>query len=90
MVELHTPAIVLKVMDFGESDKIVTFYTLGYGKLTGIAKGAKRSKKRFVNKLEYFTFLNITAVPGRRSSLSRIDQAELINPYPPLRENYQR
>ncbi len=87
---VQTPAIVLNVMDYGESDKIITFYTLYHGKLKGIAKGAKRSKKRFVNKLEYFTCLDITAVPGRRTSLARIDQAELIDPYLALRENYQR
>ncbi len=77
-------------MDFGESDKIITFYTQHHGKMKGIAKGAKRSKKRFVNKLEYFTSLTLTAIPGRRSSLALIDQAELLNPYPSLRENYQR
>lgn len=90
MAAIQTQAIVLNVMDFGESDKIITFYTLHHGKVKGIAKGAKRSKKRFVNKLEYFTSLTITAVPGRRSSLARIDQAELLNPYLPLREDYQR
>ncbi len=35
-----TPAIVLRSRPFGESDKIVSFLTENYGKLTGIAKGA--------------------------------------------------
>lgn len=87
---MHTKAIVLNVMDFGESDKIITLYTRHYGKVKGIAKGAKRSKKRFVNKLEYFTLLNVTALPSRRSNLALIDQAELLNPYLSLRENYRR
>lgn len=88
MAAIRTRAIVLKVMDYGESDKIVTFFTEHHGKLTGIAKGAKRSKKRFVNKLEFFSLLEITAVFGHRTSLARIDQAELINPYPLLRQDY--
>ncbi|MBI5558101.1 MAG: DNA repair protein RecO [Deltaproteobacteria bacterium] len=87
---LRSKAIVLKAVDYGESDKIVTFYTQEFGKLTAIAKGAKRSKKRFVNKLEFFSLLDIMLVPSQRSSLSRLDNASLLNPFPPLRENYHR
>ncbi len=87
---LQTTAIVVKVVDYGESDKIVTFFTETFGKITGIAKGAKRSKKRFVNKLEFFTLLEITVIPSRRSSLCLIDQANLLNTFPGLREHYHR
>ena len=45
-------AIVLSTRVFGESDKIVRFFTLQSGKLTGIAKGGKKSQKRFMNTLE--------------------------------------
>ena len=54
-----TPAIVLRTWPFGESDKIVSFLTESHGKLTGIAKGAKRSRKRFVNSLEPFSLVNL-------------------------------
>jgi DNA repair protein RecO (recombination protein O) len=87
---LQSRAIVLKVTDYGESDKIVTFYTQHFGKLKAIAKGAKRSKKRFVNKLEFFSLLDITIIPGRLSTLGLIDNASLLNPFPALRENYHR
>lgn len=87
---LQSQAIVLQVTDYGESDKIVTLYTARFGKLKAIAKGAKRSKKRFVNKLEFFSLLDVTVVPGRLSSLYLLDNAGLINPFPALRENYPR
>ncbi|MBI4791814.1 MAG: DNA repair protein RecO [Deltaproteobacteria bacterium] len=87
---LESRAIVLQVTDYGESDKIVTLYTSQFGKLKAIAKGAKRSKKRFVNKLEFFSLLDVTVVPGRLSSLFLLDNAGLINPFPALRENYHR
>ncbi|MEA1933502.1 MAG: DNA repair protein RecO [Thermodesulfobacteriota bacterium] len=90
MLPDQTYAVVLKVTDHGESDKIVTFCSPIRGKLTGIAKGAKRSKKRFVNKLEIFSHLNITYVENGRSTLLRIDQAELILSFPSLRKNYKR
>ncbi len=54
-----TPAIVLRSRSFGESDKIVSFLTRDHGKVTGIAKGAKRSRKRFVNTLEPFCLVNL-------------------------------
>lgn len=82
-------AIVLQVIDHGDSDKIVTMYTLEYGKIVLIAKGAKRSQKRFVNKLELFSLLVIYFAPSRYSSLMRLDQADLVAPFPGLRQNYE-
>ena len=85
----QTPAVVLNIIDHGESDKIVTFYCPVIGKLTGIAKGAKRSKKRFVNKLELFSWLEIMYDDGGRGSLVRITEAELVDPFISLREGYE-
>src|SRR5512134_3304740 len=51
-VSLVSLAIVLRWRPYGESDKIVTFLSEDFGKLTGIAKGAKRSRRRFPNSLE--------------------------------------
>ncbi|MDA8164446.1 MAG: DNA repair protein RecO [Desulfobacteraceae bacterium] len=84
----QTPAVVIGVADHGESDKIVTCYCPGLGKLKGIAKGAKRSRKRFVNKLELFSLLEIQYATGSRTSLVRIDQAEMLTPFPTLRRSY--
>ena len=53
----RTEAIVLRLLDYGESDRIVTFCTAGFGKVRGIAKGARRSRKRFANALEPFCCL---------------------------------
>lgn len=90
MLLKQTLAVIIQVKDHAESDKIITLYTLEQGKINAIAKGAKRSKKRFVNKLELFSLLNISYAPGRLSSLARIDQAELIAPYPNLHKNYDQ
>jgi DNA repair protein RecO (recombination protein O) len=86
----HMTAIVLRVSDHGESDKIVTFYSRQAGKMTGIAKGAKKSKKRFSNKLEIFSLLDVTYDEREGGGLVRIDEAELQAPFMSLRENYDR
>ena len=83
-------AIVLRVNDLGESDKIVTFYSRQEGKMAGIAKGAKRSKKRFSNKLEIFSLLDVLYDDRSFSGLVRIAEAELLSPFMHLREDYER
>jgi DNA repair protein RecO (recombination protein O) len=90
MTTKNITALVLKVSDLGESDKIVTFYSEQAGKLAGIAKGAKRSKKRFSNKLEIFSLLDVLYVDQGRSGLVRVAEAELLAPFMSLRENYDR
>src|SRR5229473_1418469 len=54
-VEEASPAIVLRTRDYSESDRIVTLLTREFGKLSGIAKGAKVSRRRFERKLEVFS-----------------------------------
>lgn len=90
MATKNMTAIVLKVRDLGESDKIVIFYSKQAGKIAGIAKGAKRSKKRFSNKLEIFSLLDVVYDDRNRSGLVRIAEAELVTSFQSLRENYDR
>jgi DNA repair protein RecO (recombination protein O) len=83
-VSYVTPAIVLRSWPLGESDKIVSFLTEGHGKLTGIAKGAKRSKKRFVNSLEPFSFVSLNFQDRSHTSLAFILGCELQKSYKKL------
>ncbi len=57
--EESTPAIVLRARDYAEADRIVTLLTLAFGKLSGIAKGAKASRRRFERKLEPFSCVTL-------------------------------
>lgn len=41
-----TKAVVIKAYDYKENDKLVWLYTEEFGKVTAIAKGAKKSKSR--------------------------------------------
>ncbi len=86
-----TCGIILKVVDHGESDKLVTFYSNDLGRITGIAKGAKKSRHRFVNKLEVFSRLQILYRPPRSpSGLQLISEAELLCAHLSLRTSFQR
>ena len=89
-VRADVPAIVLDSYDHGESDKIVTLFCEDIGRLTTIAKGAHRSRKRFVNKLEIFTFLQIGYSRSAPGNLAVITEAELLNSFINLRSNVSR
>jgi len=52
-------AVILRTRPYGESDKIVTFLSEDAGKLTGIAKGARNSRRRFANCLDPFTVVRV-------------------------------
>ena len=47
MASLITSAVVVRTIDYGESDRIVTLVTREHGKLSAIARGARKSQKRF-------------------------------------------
>ena len=83
----ESAAIILDCREHGESDLIVTFFCCHHGRLTGIAKGAKRSKKRFVNKLEIFTSLLIRHSLPKNQGLAFIAEAELLDSFLALRQN---
>jgi len=81
-----TPAVVLRSIPYGESDKIVTLYTLDFGKIKGIAKGAKRSRKRFANTLEICSYIHATFFEKEHLDLVRLSHCDLIRPFQGLRE----
>ena len=89
MATIHTdlPAVVLDSRDHGESDKIITLFCKDIGKLTAIAKGAHRSKKRFVNKLELFSFLHITYSRSSPARLALINDGDLLNSFIAIRSS---
>lgn len=85
-----TPAIVLRCWPFGESDRIVSFLTAEYGKVTGIAKGAKRSRRRFVNSLEPFSLVQLSFQDRPQRSLAFIHTCELLRPLKYLTTSLER
>lgn len=89
-IQHRTEAIVLRLFDYGESDRIVTFYTAGFGKLRGIAKGARRSRKRFANALEPFSCSQILFSRQGLDSLALIEGSDMICHFPAIRADLEK
>jgi DNA repair protein RecO (recombination protein O) len=87
---LHTDALVLRAVDFGESDRIVHLLVPDAGRLTAIAKGARRSKRRFVGTLDFFNLLRVQVERRRPTAMARLEQAVLTRPFPVLRSDPTR
>jgi len=81
-------AIVLRSLDYGESDRIITFYTDNFGKLKGIAKGARRSKKRFPNAFELFSCSSILFSRSSRG-LALVEGCDVTNYYSGIRSDLE-
>jgi DNA repair protein RecO (recombination protein O) len=73
-------AIVLRWRAYGESDKIATLLTRDVGKLTGIAKGAKRSMRRFANSLEPLARVRVHFRVRPQASLAFLESCDLLAP----------
>jgi DNA repair protein RecO (recombination protein O) len=51
MASLSTPAIVLRAINYGEADRIVTLFGRETGRLSALARGARKSQRRFAGGL---------------------------------------
>ncbi|MHB9098697.1 MAG: DNA repair protein RecO [Syntrophales bacterium] len=89
-IQHRTEAILLRLFDYGESDRIVTFFTAGFGKVRGIAKGARRSRKRFANVLEPFCCSHLLFSRRGPDSLALIDSSEVISHFPLIRADLEK
>lgn len=90
MKGIQTEALILRAVDFGESDRILHLLVPDSGRLTAIAKGARRSVRRFAGTLDLFNHLRIEVDLRRPTSMARLDQARLIQAFDALRTDPAR
>src|SRR5947207_3028414 len=81
----RTSAVVLKRMDLGEADRIVTLFSRDEGKIRAVAKGVRRSTSRSAGHLEPFTLSDVLFAVGRE--LDVISQADTLESFRAIRED---
>jgi DNA repair protein RecO (recombination protein O) len=82
---LKTEAIVLRSIRYGEADRILHLYTPDHGRLSAIAKGARRARSRFGARLEPFVHVRAVLHQGR-SELLTVTGVDTVALHPRLRE----
>jgi DNA repair protein RecO (recombination protein O) len=70
-------AIVLRVIDFSESSCVVTLFTRDFGKLTGLAKGARRPKGPFESALDLLSVVRLMVIRKSSDALDLLTEARL-------------
>ena len=83
---LKTEAIVLRSIRYGEADRILHLYTPYHGRLSAIAKGARRARSRFGARLEPF-FHVLAGLHEGRSDLLTVTSVDTIAAHGALREH---
>jgi len=74
-----TEGIVLKSIEYGDADKIVTLYTKNYGKIQAIAKGVRKTKSKFGSSIEILTHSMFLIYKGKNIDI--ISQTEILESF---------
>src|SRR5215218_1892148 len=70
-------AIVLRVIEFSESSLVVTLFSREIGKLTGLAKGARRPKSPFEAALDLLSICRVVFLRKSADVLDLLTEAKL-------------
>ncbi len=76
---------MLRHVDYGEADRILTLYARQLGKTRALVKGARKITSRKAGHLEPFTQVKLQLAKGR--DLPLVTQADTVEAYLPIREN---
>ncbi|MCX6142736.1 MAG: DNA repair protein RecO [Ignavibacteriales bacterium] len=86
----RTDAVVLKSMKYRDSSKIVTFYSRRFGKIKGIAKGARQMKSKFGAALEPLSAVSLILYKKDQRELQLISQCDLLKTYKNIHSELDR
>ncbi len=78
MALMESEAIVLRTYPLREADLLVTLFTRMEGKVRGVARSAKKSRKRFGGALEPMTYVRAFYDVRERQELARLDACEVL------------
>ncbi|MBF0474968.1 MAG: DNA repair protein RecO [Deltaproteobacteria bacterium] len=91
MNQFKTDGIIIRSVLYGESDLILTILTPDMGKIPAIAKGAKRSKKRFPGGLNILYHGSMQLAPGKKSdNLYRLDGFDVAGTFSEIQCDYHK
>lgn len=85
-----TEAVVLRLTDHGEADRIVTLLTASHGKISAVAPGARRSRRRFGAALSPFGSGEASLRERRGQDLLLLESLHSDRGYPHLGQELGR
>ncbi len=86
----QTAAFVLRTVDYGDSDVIVTLLGREIGKFSAMARSAKNSKKRFGGSLLPMRALDATVSFKPQRDLANLLDASVVRDFPGLEASFEK
>jgi DNA repair protein RecO (recombination protein O) len=86
-LDARTIGLILRTRPLTESSLIVHWLTPDLGRLSTVAKGARRSKSPFRGKLDLFYLADFSFVRSRRSELHTLREVSPQQTHPALRQH---
>lgn len=78
-----TDAIVIRLADFSESSRVVTLFSREFGKISALAKGAKRLKGPFESALDLLSLVRVVFIRKSSGGLDLLTEAQLQRRFRP-------
>jgi len=83
-------ALILRSVDYGDTDRILTLLLSPGGKTSAIAKGGKVSKKRFAGALELFRISAVSFRESRSGSLAFLNEARVVEDFRHIETSFDK
>ena len=83
-------AFVLRRWDVGESDQVLTLLTKRRGRIRAVAKGSKKSRRRFGGLLSPFLLLEVDCFEAPQREWMRVESCALVRSHPRISEDLDR
>ena len=77
---------MIRQADFSETSRVVTFFTRDFGRLSALAKGAKRLKGPFEAAIDLLSQCQIVFIRKSSNSLDLLTEAKLVQQFRPGRD----
>jgi DNA repair protein RecO (recombination protein O) len=87
---LRAKGFVLRNRPLGETDRLVTCFTLEHGKMAGIAKGAGKLRSRFGSSLQPLSLIRLMLFGKETRSLYRIDHTDILTSFQDIRDDWEK
>ncbi|MCW7754664.1 DNA repair protein RecO [Desulfobotulus sp. H1] len=83
-------SIVMRRVEYGDYDVILTLFSRSKGKFSAIAKNARKSRRRFSGRLELFSVLHPDCSQPKSGGMPVLQEVRLLEPFENLRSDFIR
>ena len=87
---LKTHAVVLKKLDYGDTSRIIHFFTEDFGKISGILKGARSPKSKLGLVADTFNYVQIVLYKKDTRDVQLVSEVDLLNHFQNIKDDFNR